>query len=218
VHPYCWLSDFFNAGGGAYVDVVDFHGYPGAGANPAVITTIANEIVSTLSSRSLGTLPMFDTESSQCSSSTTASFIGQFEILHVFSPVSRHYWYAWDDSACGPLWSPSGGLNPGGVAYSNVYQWMVGSTKTQSACSISGTVYTCGLTLANGAAALAVWNTAGSSSYTPAAQFKQYKDLQGNVYAVSGAVTIGQTPFLFTGSSTTSTTVSPPTGLTAIVN
>jgi len=31
------------------------------------------------------------------------------------------------------------------IAYSNIPDWLVVSTKTQSTCSVSGTVYSCGL-------------------------------------------------------------------------
>ena len=214
VHPGCWLNDFFNSGGGAYVDVITFHGYTGSQGNPGAITTIADEIVTTMNAHGQTGKPMWDTESSQCSGSTSPDFVGQFELLHVFSPISRHYWYAWDDGSCGPLWSPSGGLNGGGVAFAQVYNWIVGSTKTQSTCSISGTLYTCSLALANGDLGLALWNTAGSSSYTPPVAYTQYKDLSGNTHAVSGAVTIGVAPVLFVSPGARP---SPPTGLTATV-
>ena len=45
------------------------------------------------------------------------------------------------------------------TAYVQTENWMIRSTMT-GACTPSGTVYTCGLTLANGKQALAVWDTA----------------------------------------------------------
>jgi hypothetical protein len=42
-----------------------------------------------------------------------------------------------------------------------------------------------------------VWNTAGNSAYTPAAQYQQYRDLAGNTHAITGgSVTIGIEPIL----------------------
>jgi hypothetical protein len=214
VHPNCWLNDFLSAGGGAYVDAISFHGYPGS-ASPLPITTIANELSATMSNWGQSGKPLFDTESSQCNSNTTADFVGQFELLHVFSPVTRHYWYAWENGSCGPLWSSAGGLNSGGQAYAQIYDWIVGSTKTQASCTVNGAVYTCGLRLADGRAGLAVWNTAGTSSFTPASQYTQYKDLLGNTRNVTGSVSISTQPLLLVGSGTAP---NPPTSVTTIVH
>jgi putative glycosyl hydrolase len=215
VSPYHWLQDFFNAGGGNYVDIVAFHGYPGSGNDPAKIVTFANEINNNVANSK----PLWDTESSQCNSSTTASFVGQFELLHVFSAVDRHYWYAWDDGSCGPLWSST--LNAGGIAFAQVYNWTVGSAKSQSSCTVSGSVYTCDLTRQNGTRARAVWNTAGSSAYAiTAGTWTDYKDLSGNTNSIASnanSVSISTAPILLE-SSGASSAPSAPTGLTAIVN
>jgi hypothetical protein len=139
-------------------------------------------------------------------------------LIHWSNGVSRYYWYAWENQQWGTLCSPENGCTPNAAAaaYGIAYNWLVGSTMTQ-ACSASGTVWTCGLTLANGSLALAVWNTAGSSSYTPVRLYTQYKDLAGNTNSFSGALTIGIQPLLLV-STTNSALPSPPTGLTATVN
>jgi hypothetical protein len=216
VHPYCWMNDYLVAGGGAYADVIAFHGYPGANPQPENITPIIGEIRNTMSNRGVSTKGLIDTESSYCNASVPdpVAFTARWEILHA-SPqnTDRNYWYAWDDSACGQLWSSSSGLLATGLAFSQVSSWLTGSRILQ-ACSVTNNLYTCGLTLANGQAALIAWNTSGSTSFSPGSTYKQFKDLSGNTTNLSGAVTVGVRPLLLIGSSPSLTT---PGGLTAIV-
>jgi hypothetical protein len=56
----------------------------------------------------------------------------------------------------------------------------------------------CGLSRPNGAQALAVWNTAAPSSFSAPTQYTSYQDLVGATHSVSGPVTIGPQPVLFT--------------------
>lgn len=216
VHPYCWMNDYLQAGGGAYADMIAFHGYPGANPQPELITPIISEVRNTMSNNGVSSKGLIDTESSYCNSSVSdqVAFTARWEILHA-SPqnTDRNYWYAWDDSSCGQLWSSSG-LLATGLAFSQVYSWLTGSTIAQ-ACSASNNLYTCGLTLASGQPALIAWNTSGSSSFTPGSQYTQYKDLSGNTTNFTGSVTVGARPLLFVGSA--ATRPSPPSGLSATV-
>jgi polysaccharide biosynthesis protein PslG len=189
----CWMNDFLNLGGGAYVDVISFHGYV---SSATAFTTLANEMASVRNSHNLSSKPLWDTESSS-GVIATPDYVGQFELLHVFSPVSRHYWYSWDNGSFGTMWSPSSGLNSGGVAYAQIYNWVVGSTPTQSSCTVSNNTYTCGLTLANGSPALAVWNSAGNATFTVPEQYGHYRDLSGNTVTISNnKVAIGPSAIL----------------------
>jgi hypothetical protein len=89
------------------------------------------------------------------------------------------------------------------------------------ACADSGTVWTCGLTLANALQALAVWNTAGNSGYSPAAQYTTYGDLGGRTNSVIGPVTIGIQPILLQGTAVAAAPPPPPpppTNLTAVAH
>jgi hypothetical protein len=138
-----------------------------------------------------------------CSTSIAATdeqaYIGRIELLYWSNNVKRHYWYAY--SECAPLSNqPSNQtLTLIGIGYGNVESWMVGSTMT-SPCALSGSFWTCGLTLANGQQALAVWysvfRSAATANYTPASQYTQWHDLNGNTGAISGAMAIGESPIL----------------------
>ena len=118
--------------------------------------------------------------------------------------VSSYEWYAWDyngtDWQDGQLWTYStrGPLNAAGIAYQQLYYWMVGAVMSQPATN-QGSVYTCGFTRPGGYQALAVWNTnrTSTSSFTVPSGYVQYRDLAGNLYSISGStVTIGIEPIL----------------------
>ena len=142
-----------------------------------------------------------------------AAFIARFEIMAWASGLARSYWYEWDNSAHGRLWSPygisgcilpftSGYICAAGVANQQVYDWIVGSTLTS--CSASGTTWTCGLTEANGTPAEIVWDTSqtcsngvcGTLSYSAPPIYFSYRDLTGASFSIDGAVPIGIKPIL----------------------
>src|SRR5439155_784010 len=83
-------------------------------------------------------------------------------------------------------------LSKAGIAYNEIYDWMVGSVPQNPFCMQAGTLWTCDLTLADGTSAEAIWDTsktcsAGScaiSIQTVANQWIQYRDLEGNRAAV----------------------------------
>jgi hypothetical protein len=80
-------------------------------------------------------------------------------------------------------------------------QWLTGATFTAS-CTNQGTVWSCPLTEASGNSALIVWDTAGNSEYTPAAQYVDYKRFNGTyggetVHISAGEkITVGVVPLM----------------------
>jgi len=74
---------------------------------------------------------------------------------------------------------------------------MVGATMS-APCAASGTVWTCRLSRPKGYHALAVWNTAETSTFVPLTEYTQYHDLAGNTHRLSGSVVIGAQPILLT--------------------
>jgi hypothetical protein len=63
-------------------------------------------------------------------------------------------------------------------AYRFMMDWLVGGYFTAQ-CSASGSVYTCPFVQENGRHAMFVWNSSGNSSYSPATQYVDYKELSG---------------------------------------
>ena len=188
---------YWGAGMTKDLDVVSFHGYPTASTPTAEslvslrMTAIKNVMAKYGVSR-----PIWDTEGSWGTTSLTLDqqigFVARFLLLHWANGVSRAYWYAWDNASWGHLQGTAAA-----TAYQQTYNWMVGATMP-SGCSVGGSVYSCSLTRAGGYQGLAVWNTSGSSSYTPASTYIHYRDLAGVVHAVAAGtpITIGIKPVL----------------------
>jgi len=132
--------------------------------------------------------------------------------------VARSYWYAYNNGGWGTIYNGTG-LNTAGVAYQQVYTWMVGATMT-TPCALASNVWSCDLTLANGNLGRAVWlNVFGSTatqSYTPGGTFNKYLDLAGGATNFSNSVTISEQPILLEG--TVSARPNPPTALMVTVH
>jgi hypothetical protein len=88
--------------------------------------------------------------------------------------------------------------NEAGIAFNQVYDWLVGATIDQSCSSSPDGTWACPLTRPGGYHALAIWNEKGSKSYMPADGFADYRDLAGNtVKIVKGVpIMIGAKPVL----------------------
>jgi hypothetical protein len=212
--PGKYMDSYWAAGGVKTLDAVAFHGYPHHGNDvPEIVNTFVPYVKAAMARNGIAaTTPIWDTEGSWgdvmesgwniTDPGQQAAWVARSYLLHWSNGVSVFDWYSWDGYPWGALWYPttppsglSSGINEAGVAYGQIYNWMVGATMS-APCSASGTVWSCGLTKPGSSQALAVWNTAGSASYTPAGQYTQYRDLAGTTHAITGPVTIGIKPIL----------------------
>jgi hypothetical protein len=90
------------------------------------------------------------------------------------------------------------GHNPDySAAYHQMMEWLVGGHFT-GPCSSTGNIYTCPFIRANGHLAMFVWNPSGDNSYTPVAQYADYKTLSGGTTAISPGrpLTVGVKPIM----------------------
>lgn len=135
-----------------------------------------------------------------------AAYVARWLILQASAGVQRAYWYMWDmgkdPRAWGGLWDESSGVYKAGVAYGQVYKWLVGASFTKP-CSTDHDVWTCDLIRSDGRQARIVWNASHSYNtgttwkYTAGNQFTQVRDLNGNESAITGgSVLIGSKPVL----------------------
>jgi hypothetical protein len=213
--PGNYMDTYWAAGGVKTLDALAFHGYAHHSNDvPEIVNTFVPYIKAAMVRNGIPAhTPIWDTEASWgdvteagwniTNPSQQAAWVARSYLLHWSNGVSVFDWYSWNGYPWGALFyatpPPSGltsGINKAGVAYRQVYNWMVGATMS-TPCSVSGTVWTCGLTKPGSSQSLAVWNTAGNSAYPPAAQYKQYRDLAGSTHAItSGSVTIGIQPIL----------------------
>jgi hypothetical protein len=211
--PRCgstWLNNWLAAGGASVIDGVAFHGYPQIGVAPEQIQGAVTLQQVAMNQNGVGSLPLWDTESSWEANtglpdaSDQVGFIGRHLLLEHSLGVQRSFWFAYDSTTWGTLWTSSTGLNSSGTAYQQVQKWIVGATLTQpcAATSADPTTFVCGYSRPNGYSALAIWNTTAAKSFTVPITMTQYHDLNGNIVPVSGGVVeIGTSPILVETSS-----------------
>ena len=154
----------------------------------------------------------------------------EFLILSSTANIPRYYWYSLDDACktpgCDNVSDPQGGgtllIPPGsstctnpngciqeaGVAYGQVFKWMVGATQTTPCGPISSdsTIWTCDFSRSSpaGYQAEAIWDisqtcspTCTTTPVTVSSAYVQYRDLAGNVTPiVNSTVPVGEKPIL----------------------
>jgi hypothetical protein len=210
---YPYLDSYFASGGSTDIDAVAIHTYPDPTNDVAesITQSISITIKTVMSKYGLSAKPLWGTEGSwgpQSAGDITdlnlrTAFTAREYLLAWSIGITRFYWYAWDSSDVGTLWSSTSTPTGSAVAYEQVFSWMNGATMSQP-CSLNsgGTpyhaIYTCSLTRSGGYQAVAVWNTDGASTYTAASQYIHYRDLQGNVVTIppNHQVPIGLKPIL----------------------
>lgn len=205
-----WMKGYLAAGGGTNADVIGFHSYVCHrvwGQYPVAedVAPLITSMKAAMTDYGQQSKPLWITESGWCKTtyddftneSMQTAFTARFILLEASGGVAKAYWFQWDGgNGAGTLWLPPNTLRTPGTAYGQVYDWIAGATLT-SPCAAKGTVWTCTYSRAGGYQAMAVWNTAGNSSFTYPTQYKQYKTLTGTVTKTSGAsVTIGTWPIL----------------------
>ena len=221
-----WEAGYLAAGGAAGADVITFHSYVHKwvwGSQPVAenVATAIHNMVATMQKYNV-TKPLWITESGWgrtdkdgfFDETLQTAFTARYILLEQSSGVAHAYWYQWDSNApynAGTFFLPPATTRAPGIAYQQLYNWTAGATLTVP-CAASSTVWTCQYSRANGYVAMAVWNTAGSSSFSlPTGVYAQYRDLAGNTNVLNGGtVTIGPLPILLEGS--TSTPNNPQTG------
>ena len=151
---YCgttWLNSWLASGGSNYVDVIGVHGYTDSGLTPERIQGAMYQVQAAMNQNGVGTLPLWDTESSWGENKTLpaqadqASWLARHILLEESIGVQRTFWYAYDTNTWGGLWTSTAGLNTAGDAYQQVAKWLIGTTLSKP-CAISTTdltTFTC---------------------------------------------------------------------------
>jgi hypothetical protein len=191
-----WLASYLKAGGGQWADVIGFHGYLKPRHVPSA-EMIADGVKALAANA--GGKPLWDTEGSWLKSynlpepDLQASYVARYYLLQA-TEVQRFYWFSYEYGN-GTLYdAASNRLNSAGVAYGQVYEWMVGATP-DGPCTKNGSIYTCAYTRPGGYNAMAVWDASGrTSSYPAPAGFTRYRDLTGKTNQIQGGVPIDIKP------------------------
>jgi len=198
------FDDYVAQGGAAYFDIVNVHmrGKDNDNANPEEFLNVYNTVESELVKRNLTSLPLWDDEhgilddNGLTDPDELAGYVARSAILRASVGIQRQYVYSWDSA-------PPFGLqgNASGTAWDEVAGWLIGHSL--SACTLTGTVYTCQLD--NGQI---VWDTAqtcsrgtcSTSNYTYPTKYSSYRDMAtgSRVTLTGNTVPIGYKPILLT--------------------
>jgi hypothetical protein len=178
------------------------HGYlPRGTSEPeSYFTFLITNTKAVMNKYALGSKPIWDMEANWTADSNLpsqyqqAAFLARSYILRLFNNVQRFYWYSWDNSVNGTLWTSTGGIRPAGTAFQQLTTWLVGATLGK--CSNSGAIWSCNISRSNGYVGLLVWDQSGTSTYSPATVFKHYRDVAGGMHSISGSISVGQQPVL----------------------
>lgn len=198
-----WLDAYYAAGGATDQDIVAYHSYVGS-SNVLDLGPLITSIQAEMSDFGIGSKPLWGTEGSWGSQSLPPdqqeAWVAKAYIISWMDGVARNYWYAWDGGTFGPLWNPVAGIQPAGIAYTQIYDWLTGSYMPSSdPCSeTTDSTWHCYLTLSDGNPAEIVWNDAATTTLSVSPSFTSYLTLDNSTEnVISGnSVTIGIKPVL----------------------
>lgn len=193
---------------------------PNAGCYGSIVTK-ATQMRAVFDQNGLAGKPMYQTEGSWGNGNVTdpatqVAWLARFNLLQAGLRSTLNLqmaaWFTWSPQAFGwgTITTPSLEPTTAGIAYSQVFNWVVGATIAQPCSSAPNGTWTCNLARPGGYVAQAVWNVNGSLAYTPGAPYAQYRDLTGvTTPMVAGtAVTIGANPILLEGTTTATPSIS----------
>ncbi len=216
-----WLPAYAKAGGLQYADIIAFHGYidPASGQKPEVEAAKVSTI------RAVTSKPIWDTEGNSGMNSATpnaslqAAYLARMYIVQLSLGVQRFYWWQYGNTEMGTLWEQTDAfvlantttgnitinslLTQAGIAYAQLYKWIVGNTVTKS-CMNSGTVWSCSFRTPSGAQSI-VWDagqtctasSCGQTMWSYPATYTSSTSLAGVTTKLSGGkVAIGAEPIL----------------------
>ena len=196
------LATFIAGGGRGTFDAVAFHGYEGTNAEAIIPIVAVYRHALTVFKLDL---PVIDTECSWSQSpigddAHRAAFLAKSYILQSSVKVPRVLWYAYDAvPEWGRMIDSQNRLLPDGVAYGEIYKWLLGAVM-QSECVADATgTWTCPVSRPEGYRALIVWNSNATSdiSYHVPEWAVEYRDLSGHVTSMAhGTVLVGNNPIL----------------------
>ena len=198
------FDDYVAQGGAAYFDIVNVHmrGLKTDNASPEYFLDVYGTVQSELASRNLTSLPVWDDEhgilegQGLADPDELAGYVARSAILRAGVGLQRQYVYTWDSA---PPYGLQG--NQSGTAWNEVAKWLIGHSI--SACTASGTIYTCQVD--NGQI---VWDSAQScsggacttSKYTYPTKYNSYRSMSNSkANSLTGStVQVGYKPIFLT--------------------
>ena len=153
---------------------------------------------------------MFDTEGgwgngTQMDAETQSAWLARWYLLQAGLRSTLNLqmaaWFTWCDPATfhwGTIETDAGAPNETGVAFNQVYSWLVGAVMSRPCSAAPDGTWSCSITRPGNYRAEVLWSQQTSKSYTPDAAFTEYRDLAGSTVKISkgSQVTIGPKPIL----------------------
>lgn len=121
-YPEVHMEAILAAGVGQYCDVVTFHGYLPTGADPSAIAPHITAIRNSMQNHGVGEKLLWETESGWGANSTVPdadkpAYIQKWLAVRDQNGCDAAFWYQWDNTTHGTLFTSAGGVNPAGQAY-----------------------------------------------------------------------------------------------------
>jgi hypothetical protein len=176
-----WLDDFLAKGGGQYVDVIGFHLYTNS---PEEMLPIISGARAAMARHGAGNKQLWDTEAGWkivnrgaasdlnpvpgrvLSNDAASAFIARAYVLQWAAGVSRHFLYAWDNSAMGLVEADGKTVKPPAAAYAEIQRWLVGSVMDSCRSDNNGT-WAAHIVRPDRSGAWIVWHVNGKARWTP---------------------------------------------------
>ena len=179
------------------------------------VVTKATQMRAVFDQNGLAGKPMFQTEGSWGNGNVTdpdtqVAWLARWILLQAGLRSSLNLqlasWYTWGGGASqswGNIETDALAPTAAGVAWDQVYRWLVGATMAQPCSGGSDGTWSCTITRAGGYVGRILWNTKGTAPVTPGSGFTKVRDLAGTNTALApgGSVTVGAKPVLVEGSS-----------------
>ena len=202
-----WLDQYLSAGGGKYADVIGWHGYSGRNDRPALppedLVRQIRVMKSVLAKHHLSNMPLWNTEggwgknAQLPSEDQQADFLVKWYLIQFTNGISRAYWYQWDNTNWGTLWSESKGLTPAGGAMQQVYDWLRDTTASTPCRQTGASLWSCDLKKGN-VQYRAVWSASGTVPYPDAQKSSSFVQLGSSAPTQGGKpVSVGSRPVFF---------------------
>jgi hypothetical protein len=216
-----WLGQYIQAGGPA-PDIVSFHDYPASRPeNSLAGLTGLQDMLSHYPQ--FNSLPLWDTEGAAGYGASVQENMGIVSRAYLFwcsQNVLNFNWYTWDitnDGVALSINAPSVTPAPGGIAYSNTVNWLVGAQMTGKTIDTNGT-WLIELQRLGFVSAHVLWNPDVTTNYTIPANWNVYqeRDLSNNITPFMGVTNVGvgvapvildSVPSLAVGPATTNSTL-----------
>ena len=200
-----YLDQLLQNGMAPFIDVVAFHIYTYEQPPEQVVGPAIANVRFVMSKNGVSALPLWDTEGASGDTTTTedvaAAWIVRRYLVDLAYGSARFNWYTWSKGStfCAATEETDPRqLTKAGFAFQLLQNWLRSASLTSVNIDAAGN-WQIGLNLADGSAAVIVWNPAASAQFSVPANVHAAtaRDIFGGSTAVSGStITVGANPLL----------------------